>query len=247
SRFPPTPDLARQWVERTPDGFTIDVQAWTLLTGAAALPDSLWEDLRDEVLPERRDGRRLYLGHLSAAGRAEAWARFRHALRPLAGAGRLGVVVLRYPAWLPPGGTARALLAEAGAELGDLPAAVELAHPRWLQGGACEETLGLLEDAGLGFVCVDRPPEEGRPVVAATSDVAVVRLPGRSPGRWGEAGLPTAERLAYRYTDEELAGWVPALRELAASAAEVHVILSNTFRDDAVTNAEGLLRLLRSV
>ncbi|MFP5375745.1 MAG: DUF72 domain-containing protein, partial [Acidimicrobiia bacterium] len=66
SRFPPTPDLARQWVARTPDGFTIDVQAWSLLTGAAALPDSLWEDLRDEVLPERRDRRRLYLGHLSA-------------------------------------------------------------------------------------------------------------------------------------------------------------------------------------
>ncbi|MFP5376012.1 MAG: DUF72 domain-containing protein, partial [Acidimicrobiia bacterium] len=247
ARFPPTPELCRQWVDRTPDGFTVDVQCWTLLTGGAALPDSLWEDLRDEVRPELRDRRRLYLGHLTPEGRAEAWARFRHALRPLADAGRLGVVVLRYPAWLPPGGTARALLAEAGAELGDLPAAVELSHPRWLRGGACEETLGLLEDAGLGFVCVDRAPEEGRPVVAATSDVAVVRLPGRSRRRWDEPGLPSAEHQAYRYTDEELAGWLPALRELAASAAEVHVILSNTFRDDAVTNAEGLLRLLRSV
>jgi len=244
SRFPPTPELARQWAQRTPAGFTIDVQGWTLLTGGAALPDSLWEDLRDEVRPELHDRRRLYLGHLTPAGRSEAWARFRHALRPLAEAGRLGAVVMRYPAWLQPGDTGRTLLAEARAELGDLPVAVELTHPRWLAGRACEETLGFLEDAGLGFVCVDRAGDEGRPVVAATSDTAVVRLPGRNPGNWEEPDLSIGERHAYRYTTDELAGWVPALLELAATAAEVHVLLSNTFRDDAVTNAADLLALL---
>lgn len=243
ARFPPTPELCRQWVDRTPDGFTVDVQCWTLLTGGAALPDSLWEDLRDEVRPELRDRRRLYLGHLTAEGRAEAWARFRHALRPLDEAGRLGAVVLRYPGWLQPGDTGRSLLAEARAELGDLPAVVELSHPRWLDGRTCEETLGFLEDTGLGFVCVDRPEDEGRPVVAATADVAMVRLAGRNPGNWEEPDLAIGERFAYRYADEELAAWVPALRELAASA-EVHVVLSNTFRDDAVANAADLLRLL---
>ena len=40
-RFPPTPDVARQWVERTPEGFTMDVVAWSLLTHNATLPDSL--------------------------------------------------------------------------------------------------------------------------------------------------------------------------------------------------------------
>lgn len=64
SRFPPTPELARQWVDRTPDGFTIDLQAWALLTGGAVLPDSLWEDLRDHVRPEVRERRRLYASHL---------------------------------------------------------------------------------------------------------------------------------------------------------------------------------------
>lgn len=246
ARFPPTPDLARQWVERTPDGFTIDVQCWALLTGGAALPDSLWEDLREEVRPELRDRRRLYLGHLSPAGRREAWARFRHAVRPLQDARRLGAVVLRYPAWLQPGETGRSLLAEARSELDDLPAVAELAHPRWLDGRTCEETLGFLEDIGLGFVCVDRAPDEGRPVVAATGDVALVRFPGRNPGNWEEPELEIGERYAYRYTDEELAPWVPALHELAASA-DVHVVFSNTYRDDAVANAADLLRLLAAV
>ena len=40
-RFPPTPDVAAQWVERTPPGFTFDVRAWSLFTGAPTLPDSL--------------------------------------------------------------------------------------------------------------------------------------------------------------------------------------------------------------
>lgn len=244
ARFPPTPDLCRQWVERTPDGFTIDVQGWTLLTGGATLPDSLWEDLRDEVRPEVRDRRRLYLGHLTPAGRSEAWARFRHALRPLHEAGRLGAVVLRYPSWLQPGETGRAMLAEARNELGDLPAVAELTHPRWLDGRACEETLGFLEDSGLGFVCVDRPPDAGRPVVATTGDVGFVRFPGRNPGTWDEPDLSIGERFAYRYGEEELAAWVPAVREMAASAEKVHVVFSNTFRDDAVTNAADLLRLL---
>ena len=50
-RFPPTPDLARQWVARTPAGFCFDVRCWSLLTEAPTLPDSLWEDLQDEVQP----------------------------------------------------------------------------------------------------------------------------------------------------------------------------------------------------
>jgi uncharacterized protein YecE (DUF72 family) len=242
SRFPPTPDLCRQWAERTPEGFTIDLQAWALLTGAAALPDSLWEDLRDEVRPEVRDRPRLYLGHLSRAGRNEAWARFRHALGPLREAGRLGAVVLRYPSWLRPGDTGRSLLREARAQLPDDALVVEFFNPRWLEDRACEETLGFLEDEHLGFVCVD--PLEGGPVVASTSDLAVVRLAGRNPGNWEDPDLSPAERYAYRYSAEELAEWVGPVWELAAAADEVHVLFANTFRDDAVQNAAELTALL---
>lgn len=242
ARFPPTPDLSRQWVERTPEGFTLDVQGWTLLAGGAALPDSLWEDLREEVRPELRDRPRLYLSHLSREGRAEAWDRFRHALAPLHDAGRLGAVVLRYPHWLRPGGTGRGLLAEARDRLADYPVAVELAHHGWLEGDECEQTLAFLEDHGLAFVCVDRAGVP--PVVASTSELAVVRLPGRNPGNWDEADLEWGERFAYRYPADELAGWAAPVSELAAAAEAVHVILSNTFRDDAVANAEELAALL---
>ena len=242
ARFPPTPDLSRQWVDRTPAGFTIDVQAWAVLAGGAALPDSLWKDLREEVRPELRDRRRLYLNHLSPAGRAESWARFRHALVPLAAAGRLGAVILRYPAWLPPGETGRGLMNEARTEMPDVHLAVELTHRRWLEPRECEATLEFLEEQHLGFVCVD--PRQGSPVVATTSDLALVRFPGRNPGNWDAEDMEIGERYAYRYSDDELAGWIAPVRELAASADEVHLLFANCWRDDAVVNAATMAQLL---
>src|SRR4051812_40277834 len=37
-RFPPTPAVAQQWVDRTPDGFVFDIPAWSLLAGQSAFP-----------------------------------------------------------------------------------------------------------------------------------------------------------------------------------------------------------------
>src|SRR3954447_23720431 len=110
-RFPPTPDVARQWVDRTPPGFSMDIRAWSLLTGAPTMPESLWEDLRDEVKTEVRDRRRLYPQHLSRAALDECWLRFAHAVAPLADSGRLGCVILTYPSWFTPKEETRAELA----------------------------------------------------------------------------------------------------------------------------------------
>ncbi|HUR24090.1 MAG TPA: DUF72 domain-containing protein [Acidimicrobiales bacterium] len=235
ARFPPTPELARQWVDRTPPGFTIDIEGWTLFTGAATLPDSLWEDLRQEVRPEMRDRRRLYAGHLTRAGVREAWRRFRHAIEPLNESGRLGVVIMRYPRWLRPGDTGRAMMREARQRLHGLPVAVELRDPAWLEGANCEPTLGFLEHHDLGLVCVDRLDHP--PVLAATSDVAVVRFPGHGAEEveWGGS---------YRYSTPELAGWVPKLKDLAGGDGCLHVLFANTYKDFAVSNAAELAALL---
>jgi uncharacterized protein YecE (DUF72 family) len=240
-RFPPTPELAQQWVDRTPTGFRLDVRAWSLLTHNPTLPDSLWEDLQGMVRPETRHRRRLYADHLPREALEECWLRFAHGLRPLQNAGRLGLVVLQYPSWWPPREETRSELAAVRRHLGDVPVAVELRNPKWLVGGECETTLEHLEAHGIGFVCRDGPPAGPRAmpeVVAATSDVAVVRFHGRrqdpeDPWPW-----------PYRYSDAELAGWVPRVRELARSAAEVHLLFDNGWQDDAVDNARSLARLL---
>jgi uncharacterized protein YecE (DUF72 family) len=242
-RFPPTADLSRQWVARSPHGFRFDIRAWSLLTGAPTLPDSLWPDLQEAVRPELRQRRRLYDSHLPDDVLEECWQRFGHALRPLHEAQRLGVVVLQYPSWFSPKPETRESLAKARMALGDYRVAVELRCPKWFDGDTCEETLEWLEGHDLGFVCLDGPESGARAVpgvVAATTDVAVVRFVGRR----SEDGEPWT--WPYRYGDPELAGWVPRLAQLAASSAEVHVIMDNCWRSDAVDNALGLATMLQA-
>jgi uncharacterized protein YecE (DUF72 family) len=242
-RFPPTPDVAAQWVERTPSGFTFDVRAWSLFTGAPTLPDSLWPDLQSEVRDRSRDLRRLYPAHLSADALDECWARFDHALRPLHEAGKLGVVILQFPGWFGPRPEAWYELGSVQARLPDYRLAVELRSPKWFEGDACEGTLEGLEECGLSLVCVDGPAQGPRatPVVAAaTADPAVVRFLGR---RVVEGETWTTP---YRYSDGELRHWVPRLGQLASSASAVHVLLDNGWGADAVDNATQLAALLRT-
>ncbi len=242
-RFPPTPDLARQWVARTPPGFCFDVRAWSLLTDAPTLPDSLWEDLQGEVRPETRNRRRLYSAHLGGDAIEECWRRFEHALRPLHTAGRLGVVILQYPSWFTPKSETRSALVAARQRLADYRVAVDFRSPKWLVGAVCEDTLEWLEAHDIGFVCTDGPlagPRAMPSVMAATSDVAVVRFVGRrtiedDPWPW-----------PYRYSDPELADAALRVRELAASTSEVHLIMENCWRGDAVANALTLATLLET-
>ncbi len=240
--FPPTPEVSVAWAERTPPGFVFDVRAWSLFTGHPTFPHSLWPDLHDEVRPEFRDRRNLYAKHLSPAALDESWLRFRHALEPLVREGKLGAVRLEWPGWFSPKDIHREAILDAAARLGDLRVCIEVTNPKWLHPDECESTLAFLEANRLAFVCADTAA--GPPVVAATDELAVVRLIGRNPGGEWEPEVDWAARFAYRYSDEELAEWVPRVAELSASASEVHVLFANCYQDDAVRNAETMQSLL---
>jgi uncharacterized protein YecE (DUF72 family) len=245
--FPPTPELAAGWVERTPAGFTMNVKAWSLLTGHPSFPHSLWPDLHNQVLPEFRDRRNLYLKHLPDDAQAEVWDRFRHALMPLHSAGKLGAVLLQYPEWFTPKEENRTAILQAQAQLPDYRLCLEFRNARWLAPDECERTLELLEQHGIAFVCVDEPqgfPSSMPPVVAATAELAVVRFHGRNTETWQMRNITAAERFAYHYRDDELRQWLPRIAELGASAAELHLLMNNCYRDYAVDNAATLMRML---
>lgn len=243
-RFPPTPELAEQWAERTPDGFTFDIKVWSLLTGAPTLPDSLWPDLQGSVAARHRDARRLYPHHLADGVIDECWVRFLHGLEPLRRAGKLGTLVLQYPGWFGPKPEAWAELALASHRLDGYRVAVDFRSPKWVASdadGGHEPQLEWLEQHGLAYVCVDGPgagPRAGCGMVAATAETAMVRFIGRRAAEDQPWTSP------YRYSDDELAEWVPRLRELAASSSQVHVVMDNCWGADAVDNAAGLARLL---
>lgn len=245
--FPPTPELAQTWVERTPDGFTFDIKAWSLLTGHPTFPHSLWEDLHADVKPEFRDRRNLYSKHLPAAVLEECWSRFRHALKPLHESGRLGAVLLQWPDWFTPKPQSRYEILRAVEALDPYPCLVEFRNARWLSGEECDETLSFLESYDLTFVCVDEPqgfPSSVPPVVAATSPLGVIRFHGHNNETWEKRGITAAERFRYHYADAELRPWVARIQRLAASADEVHVLFNNCYQDYAVDNAATMARML---
>jgi uncharacterized protein YecE (DUF72 family) len=245
--FPPTPELARTWVERTPEGFRMNVTAYSLLTGHPTFPHSLWPDLQEAVAPEFRDKRRLYAKHLPEDAMEEVWDRFLHALAPLHEADKLGAVLIQFPRWFGPKEVNREEIRRVAAHLGAYRGCVEFRNGRWLEGDECEATFELLEELGLAYVCVDEPQGFASslpPVVAATSELAVARFHGRNPETWETTTPTAAERFRYRYKVEELEEWVPRINELAGSAEEVHVLMNNCYRDHGVVNAGQIARLL---
>ncbi len=74
-------------------------------------------------------------------------------------------------------------------------------------------------------------------MLAATSDLAVVRLHGHSE-QWESKDIQ--ERFGYRYSDKELATWAGNVQRLAGDADETHVVFNNCYRDYAHVNAQQL-------
>ena len=93
-------------------------------------------------------------------------------------------------------------------------------------------------------MCVDEPqgyPSSIPPVLAATSDLAVVRMHGHSD-KWTSKQI--VEKFGYRYGEAELDEWAGRLRGLAGQADTTHVLFNNCYRDWAHVNARRLTELL---
>ncbi len=245
--FPPSPQLTKAWSERTPSTFTMNVKAYSLLTGHPAKPNSLWPDLRQTVNPEFAGRRNVYLSHLPPDAAGEVWKRFGYALRPLADAGKLGAVLMQYPAWFTAKKDNRAEVAAIRERWDDLPVCVEFRSPSWLATAEDRDrTLGMLRDLRLALVVVDAPPASGLPAVdeVTTADLAVVRFHGRNDDTWAKQTQTAAERFKYLYSEPQLRSWVPRLRSLAERAERVHALMNNCYQDYGVRNAADLAGLL---
>ena len=244
--FPPRPELAKGWVERTPAGFTMNVKAYSLFTGHPTKLDSLWRDIRDDLPKEVASKRNIYAHHLDDIALDEAWTRFRRAVLPLYSAGKLGAVLMQYPKWFTPKRANRDALEAMREHMGDLPVCVEFRAPGWLGRDDQARTLDQLRDLGLAVVIVDAPRvSKLRTALATTTDqLAVVRFHGRADDRWDDRSGSAAERFRYLYTRRQLRTWVPKVDELAAEVREVHVLMNNCYQDYGVRNAADFQNLL---
>ncbi len=244
------PDEARvrTWSERAPAGFVMNIKAHALLTQHYAAARGLPRDVREGLSSELLGKPHLYPRDLGAKRMRVLTQRFREALAPLVEAKKLGVVLFQFPVWFPISAAHKDELVQIRHDFAKLRVAIELRNETWMTQDNRSETLDFLEKHDLIYVCVDEPQgfvASVPPVVAATSDVAVVRMHGRNPARWrqrsggrrGVAGWP------YLYSHDELVDWAARIRAVAARTDEVHVIFSNAPVTNAVRNAEELAEL----
>jgi uncharacterized protein YecE (DUF72 family) len=252
----PAESMVEGWAERTPDGFTMHVKAFGLMTRHPVKVEVLPEDLRD-AMPVDERGR---VDRPPRELRGEVFRRFLEALEPLRAAGKLGGILFQLPPYVVFKEHSLDYLTWAKEQLGGDEMLVEFRHRSWLDEENRAETLAFLEDLGAAYVTVDAPRSDTAKnlvptVPAVTAKTAYVRFHGRNLGTWNKRGGSAAERFDYLYSDEELEELVPTLAELAQQSERAFAFFNNNASSEdpenplgrisqAATNAQQLRRLL---
>jgi uncharacterized protein YecE (DUF72 family) len=252
----PGESMVQGWADRTPDGFTMHVKAFGLMTRHPVKLEVLPEDLRD-AMPVNARGQ---VERPPRELRGEVFRRFLESLEPLRSAGKLGGILFQFPSYVVFKDASFDYLEWARDQLGSDEMLVEFRHRSWLDEDNRAETLSLLERIGAAYVTVDAPQSDTAKnlvptVPAVTAGTAYVRFHGRNLGTWNKRGGSAAERFDYLYSDEELGEWTGTLKELAGSANEAYAFFNNnaTAQDpenplgrisQAATNARQLRMLL---
>jgi uncharacterized protein YecE (DUF72 family) len=244
----PAERTASTWAERTPDGFVFNVKAFSLFTQHPTRISAFPADLRGEVehdQPDKGGKQTVYLRQVSQEVTDRAWDRFLTALEPLRQAGKLGAILFQFPQWFPISRASKDYILSCAKRAAPRQVCIEFRNRTWMTPENQQETLRFLTDNELPYVCVDMPqgyPSSIPPVVAATADLAVVRMHGHSD-KWTSKDI--YERFGYRYSKTELREWAPRVSELADSAAATHVLFNNCYSDYAQVNARQLADLLK--
>lgn len=237
---PPAEETAKLWAERTPEDFTFNVKAFSLLTQHPTKPGALYKDLRPDTT------KNVYLKDFDDDVVDQVWERFLAALNPLADAGKLGALLFQFPPWFPIGMKNKQYVLDCKARCEPVPICVEFRNKTWMTEENQKETLDFLSSYGIPYVCVDMPQgftSSIPPVVAATtSDLAVVRFHGHNDAEWESGSVQ--RRFTYLYSEQELRQWAPRLKELAGQAEETHVLMNNCHRDYAQRNAAQLAAMV---
>jgi uncharacterized protein YecE (DUF72 family) len=240
----PAEQTAASWAARTPESFTFNVKAFSLFTKHPTRVAALPTDLRPAV--EDAGKERVYLKDVGQSVVDQAWDRFLSALEPLNQAGKLGAILLQFPQWFPISRGNKEYILACARRVAPRRVCIEFRNHTWMTEDNQKETLDFLSAHQLAYVCVDMPqgyPSSIPPVVAATSDLSVVRMHGHSD-KWTSKDIH--ERFLYRYNEDELKDWASKVRKVARDAEVTHVLFNNCYRDYAHVNAQQFEDLLGS-
>lgn len=190
---------------------------------------------------------------------AKLWQRFTHEMQAtsadekavregfdlLAGAEKLGAVLLQFPFSFHNLPENLEYLKKLLIRFQDYPLAVEVRHGSWND----TRFYALLEERNVGFCNIDQPVigKSLKPSDRTTAPVGYIRLHGRRYDTWfsDDPLMPAEERYNYLYSGEELEPWAKRIRKVSEHAKTTFVITNNHFQGKAIVNALQLISLLK--
>jgi uncharacterized protein YecE (DUF72 family) len=243
----PTPQVARNWAERTPADFVFNVKAFRLFTGHQTQPTVLHRDIQQALGPAVP--RMLFYQDLPLEIRDELWRRFIEALAPLRAAGKLRAVHFQFAPWLLRNRESIAHVEHCVEKMAGHLLAAEFRHGTWFHGAQLQETLAWERELGLVHTIVDSPQGFANCVPCVwdvtNPQLAIVRLHGRNKETWNKKGLAASSaRFDYWYSADELGAMVPEIEHLGTLAQAVHVIFNTNYEDQGQVNARLMQGLL---
>jgi uncharacterized protein YecE (DUF72 family) len=177
----PAEQTAASWAARTSAGFTFNAKAFSQFTQHPTRIAALPADLRPATQQAGKDP--VYLRQVDPAVADQAWDRFRATLEPLRRAGKLGAIMLQFPRWFPISRASKDYILSCARRVAPDQVCIEFRNRTGMTPDNQQETLKFLSDHDLPYVSVDMPqgyPDSNPPVLAATADLAVIRLHGYS-------------------------------------------------------------------
>jgi uncharacterized protein YecE (DUF72 family) len=165
----------------------------------------------------------------------------REGLDALAATGKLGALLIQFPASFKNTSLNREYIETLLRQFIEYPRVIEVRHSSWDN----PETIRDFEQKNVSFCNIDQPLI-GRALEATeyvTAPVGYVRLHGRNYDQWFEAEKGE-DRYNYLYPETELLGWKDKIERIAHKADVTYVVANNHFEAKAGANALQLRHML---
>jgi len=168
---------------------------------------------------------------------------FKGGIDPLAAAGKLGPLLIQFPASFQRSPAAVDYIAWLLKAFAGYPLAVELRHRSWSDS---PETAPLLDEQHAAWVQIDEPkfPSSIRQdLKGPRADLYYLRLHGRNAKEWWDHA-ESEDRYNYFYSGEELQPIADKVRDVRAMVKKAYLFLNNHFSAQSVANAVTLKKML---
>lgn len=235
----PRAAVTRAWADRTPPGFEFAVKLFQKFTH----PSMFLEAVADSA-PGVSDAALAEVGDVRQADVDE----FKAGIEPLAGAGKLGPILVQFPPSFTADASSVDYLGWLLRTFADYTLAVELRHQSWSDAGC--DTTALLAAYGAAWVLIDEPKfrfslRQNWDAAADASHgrLAYARFHGRNAAEWWRHAA-AEDRYNYLYTENELRPLGEAVKSMATQVKKAYLFFNNHFSAQGVANAVQLRRQL---